>query len=287
MGTDLPEHPKSSAPGPGRWILLVLMLLAAAGAGVVSTEPTDATETVIGIFAGVLGWAFWWLVIGVLVWLVRLAIRRRREFGQVMLAPGLLAALLALVVLSIPGMLVLNAQEEEDRVSAPTAEAADTEDELSAEQEAMVDYMNDYIPCAEGASEGRGLAKNFISALEDLDWQAAAQFASRQQDNIAELSGCMADLFPTGDAELDAVAKPFADAMSLTAAGWAVYERASNRQDVDLLGVGDNRVVRANRISRRAARDLERVYHDRDSDLMARYIDFERLARAMQRAGLQ
>lgn len=73
----MPDHHGSNEPGPGRWILLALMLLAAAGAGVVSTEPTDATETVIGIVAGVIGFSFWWLIAGALVWLVRLAIRRR------------------------------------------------------------------------------------------------------------------------------------------------------------------------------------------------------------------
>jgi hypothetical protein len=272
------DHHGSNAPGPGRWILLVLMLLAAAGAGVVSTEPTDAAETVIGIVAGVLGFSFWWLVVGALVWVVRLAIRRRREFGQVMLA---------LAVISIPGFIAINAQEEEERVTAPSAGAPDTKDELSPEQEAMVDYMNGFIRCAEGSTDGRRLQRSFIGALEDGDWQAAARFASRQQDNIAELSECAAGLVPTGDTQLDVVAEQFAEAVGLLASGWAIYERASREEDVDLLDLGDKRMVRADRKSRRAARDVERVYHDRNSDLLAHYIDFERLVRAGRRAGLE
>jgi hypothetical protein len=173
----VPDHHGSNEPGPGRWILLVLMLLADAGAGVVSIEPTDATETVIGIgiVAGVIGFSFWWLIAGALVWLVRLAIRRRREFGRVMLAPGLLAAMLAVAVIGIPGLVAINAREKEDRLSASSASAADTEDELTAEQEAMVDYMNGFIRCAERSTDGRRLERNFIGALEDGDWQAAAR----------------------------------------------------------------------------------------------------------------
>jgi hypothetical protein len=210
-----------------------------------------------------------------------------REFGRVMLAPGLLAAMLAFAVISIPGFVAINAREKEDRLSAPSASAADTEDELTAEQEAMVDYMNGFIRCAERSTDGRRLERSFIGALEDSDWQAAALFAARQQDNIAELSQCVAGLVPTGDAQLDATADPFAEAVGQLASGWAIYERASREQDIDLLDLGDERMVRADRKSRRAARDVERLYHDRDSDLLARYIDFERLARARLRAGLK
>lgn len=280
------DHHGSNESRPGRWILLVLTLLAAAGAGIVSTDPTNAAQTVIGIVAGVIGFSVWWLVVGALVWLVRLAIRRRREFGQVMLAPGVLAVMLALAVISIPGFIAFNAQPE-GRRSAPSASAADTKDELSAEQEAVIEYMNGYIRCAEGATDGHRLTKRFIGDLEDGDWQAAALSASRQQDNIAELSQCLASLVSTGDAQLDAVAGPFAKAMGLVASGWAIYERASRDEDIDLLDLGDKRMVRADRESRRAARDVERVYHDRDSDLLARYIDFERLGRARHRAGLE
>jgi hypothetical protein len=97
----------------------------------------------------------------------------------------------------------------------------------------------------------------------------------------------VAGLVPTGDAQLDATADPFAEAVGQLASGWAIYERASREQDIDLLDLGDERMVRADRKSRRAARDVERLYHDRDSDLLARYIDFERLARARLRAGLK
>jgi hypothetical protein len=280
------DHVESDEPGPGRWVLLVLMLLAAAGVGIVSTEPTNATETVIGIFSGVVGWSFWWLIVGALVWLVRLAIRRRRQFGQVMLAPGLLAVMLALAVISIPGFIAINAEQEDERRSAPSASAADTEDELSPEHEAMVDYINGSIQCAEEAAEGRGLQRRFIAALEKGDWTGAASHAERQRENISEFESCFGGLVPTGDLQLDGPAEQIADALGLMSSAWAIYARGTEQQDVDALGVGDKRVLRARRSSRRAAREVEALWHERDSDLLVRYVDLERLVRARERAGL-
>ena len=281
------KHTEPTAPGGGRWILLAVTLLAAAGAGVVSTEPTDATETVIGIFAGVVGFSFWWLVIGALVWLVRLAIRRRREFGQVMLAPAVLAVMLALVVISIPGLIAINAQEEDERLSAPSASAADTEGELGGEQEAIVDYMNGMIRCTEGVSDGRRLERRTVAALKRGDWSSAARLADRQEGNLTAFAGCWRSLSDTGEPELDAASEKVADGIALTAAGWRVYERGSRRRDADALLPGDDLVLRGRRMSRRAALDFDDIYQESNPDLLARYIDFERLVRARARAGLE
>jgi hypothetical protein len=280
------ERDETHPPRSGRRFLLVLLLLATAGAGVVATEPTDAAEVVIGMTSGVIGWSVWWLLLGGLVWLLRYTIRRRRAFGEVMLAPGLLAVMLAIAVASIPGVIAINAREDE-RLSARSASAADTDDELSVEQEAIVDYLNGMIPCAEGATEGRRLERSFIRALKDGRWEAATRFAALQRDNIDEMSLCLGDLLPTGDAQIDAVAEPIAEGTGRIASAWATYERASRNGDIDLLGVGDQQVVRARRASQRAAVDFEEIYHDRDPHRMARYIDFERLARARLSAGLE
>lgn len=262
------------------------MLMAFAGAGVVSVEPSDATGTVIGIFAGMLGWSFWWLATGLVVWLIRAAIHRRRAFGDVMLAPWLLATLIAFACISIPGFLLVNADQEERRLSAPSASEADVTDELSPEQEAVVDYMNGMIRCVERSTEGPRIERQFLRALENGNWPVATRRADEQHANLVAGSDCLARLRTGDDPVLNARVRTVADAMGLLASGWQTYARASERQDLAMLEVGDERVRRARRTSRQAALAVEAIYHQRDPELLARYIDFDRLVRARQRAGL-
>lgn len=281
-----PAPKQGSGLGPGRWILLVLLILAGAGSGVVRSEPLDATETAIAVFSGAIAAGFWWLVGGLVVWLIRLGIRRRRRFGAVMLAPALLGTMLGLFCVSAFGAIAINAREEEERIAAPSASAADTEDELSVEQEAMVDYINGFIRCAEGSAGGRKLESRFLKALERGDWSGAERYARREHSNISRMHDCLAALTGTGDAELEPLAKRNADAIGLMVSAYAVYVRATDQQDVEAFDVGDRRITSARTRSRRTARRIDALYRSRGGKRLARYIDFERLLRAREGAGI-
>ena len=270
----------------GRLLLLVLILLAGSGFGIVFSDPIGPSETTLAAFAGVFAIAFWWLVIGLVVWLIRVTVRRRRRLGSLMLSTGMLVSVLVLACASTFGSLGLRAQDHEDRLAAPSAAAADTDDELSLEQEAIVDYINGYVRCVEGSSRGPKLEQRMMTALERGDWSGAERQARRQRANLGALHACLDKLAHGSDPELNAMAGKTAGAIAQMVSGYDAYVRGTSEEALEPLDLGDKRILRARRQARRAANAIDDLYQAREPRHIADYIDFERLLRVRDEAGL-
>jgi hypothetical protein len=247
----------------------------------------DAAEVAIAVIAGILAIAFWWLIIGVVVWLGRAAVHRRTRFGGLMISRGMLTGLLGLVLTCYLGALSINAQEADERLAAPGAAAADVDDELSSAQEAVVDYINGTIDCIQDVTDGRSIERDFLRALDRGDRDRATRHARAQRRNLLDLRNCQTALADaSGDPQITHIGRDAASATAQLLRGWESYISGTRDGRISRFEHGDRLVRRGRRASRAAATALDNLYRSLDPDRLARYIDFEALVRARQRAGL-
>jgi hypothetical protein len=277
---------------PIRWLLLGLLILLGGFAlavperdcaGFAST--TDAAPAIVGAAAAT---AFWVAVIATIVYVVRRVRRRPRSWPNALVSTSTLSISLVFLVLSAVGLAVQRSDDCGFTESAtPSRHAKTTSGQpLTAAQRSVVTYINGFIRCTEGATSGRRVEARFLAALKKGQFTRAASNAATQQRTMRTYGACLRGIVALDDQALVGPAQRSADSITDIARAWRDYERGAEQQSVALLKRGDRRINRATRQARRAATDAEAVYNARGGADLANQINFERLLKARERAGL-
>jgi hypothetical protein len=297
LAPEAPATPPATAPEPSkyrpvRWLVLGLLTLAG-GVTLAAAERdcsgfNSAGEAAGAIISAVLATAFWFAVIATGVYVVCRARHRRRSWRHAQLSTSTFVLGTAFVLLASAGIAAHRSNDcGSTGAAVPSAHAkALSGQELTAQQRSVVVYLNGFIRCTEAVTSARGREKRMMSAIGKGQWMRAAGYAIVQERLFDRYSKCLHGVVPTDDAELAGPAARSAASIALMARAWGDYKRGAQQVSLGLLKRGDRRVVLAQRRARRAAADVETVYHRRGGAELANHINLDRLLKVRERAGL-
>jgi hypothetical protein len=260
-----PGPPTTRSPGPVRWATLAVIVVAAglglAAGGRECAGFADGADAGSAIVSGVLACAIWTAVIATVVWGVRRARNRPSPWHRALLSVATIAISAAFLLLGVAGRAV----ERGDRCGAtgaevPSARAQTRSGEtLTDGQRVVVTYINGFIRCTEGVAGNRVREKRFLAALKKGRFTRASLYADRQQHALVRYRECLRGLVPTDDGELAGPTSRSAESIGLMVRAWDDYRRGSDRPSLAFLKRGDRRARLAQRRSRAAATETERI----------------------------
>ena len=294
-GAQLDVGPDDDAPSgpPFRWLLFGLLIVLGGFALAVPERDcagfagtADAAPAILGAAAAT---AFWIAVIATVVYGVRRARRRPRSWPNALVSTPTLSISLVFLVLSAVGLAVQRSDDCGFTGSATPSRHAKTSSgqALTDAQRSVVTYINGFIRCTEGATSGRRVESRFLAALKKGQYTRAAFHAAAQQRTMRRYGACLHRVVPVDDRELAGPARRSADSITAMARAWGDYQSGAEQRSLARLKRGDQRITLAHRQARRAATDAERIYQARGGpEELANQINFERLLKALQRAGL-
>jgi hypothetical protein len=248
----------------------------------------SAGEVVGALLAAIIALAFWFAVMATAVYLVRRARHRPRSWPDAQLATSTMALGAAFALFGSAGLAARRSDDCGLTGAAVPAVHAKTlnGDQLTAPQRRVVIYLNGFIRCTEGVTSARGREKRMLAAVKKGQWARAAVYATTQQRLLNRYSRCLRGVVPANDPELADPASRSAASIALMAKAWGDYKRGAEEVSLTLLDRGDRRAVLAQRRARRAATDAESVYHARGGTDLANHINFDRLLKVREQAGL-
>lgn len=237
-----------------RWVLLVLLPIAS---GVWGVLLLDGEDPLYAAYWGIRGTVATWLLGGVVIWLVALAIRRRIRFRRALVAIPWLAVLLLFDAYALFNVLTR---------------------ELTADERAYVTYVNKSIGCYERAQGVFALEARGAEQLAAGDWVAARTTIVSHRKLFRDLHACLTGLTDTGDPKLDAVAIGIGDAYRSRVVADDLYIAGLADPDPAVLDRADEHEQRAREEERRALRRRSALGKEHSAEIND-HIDYDRLKR--------
>jgi hypothetical protein len=278
---DSGERPRRTWVEVIRWILVVLYL-AATWPLVISEDTRDDSTFAEALATGMIISVLWLAVLALIWWGVLRLRKRRRTYFRVMVSIPVLITAFVLASISAVGRA---ANEEEERPDA----AADVVSGPGSPDEKLEQRRDAYVAWAEPSFE---VVKQYARTTAPLKRLAASKDPSAEEIELwfdqaqsrARQLPALVEQLPNDDPELARVNREWAHAVGLMVSATTDYVQGFAAGGTSRLDRGDRKVVRVDRLMRRAGERSDDLYQDLGGeDALDDRIDWDQYARFLAR----